>query len=103
VTLHEYLITHPNESPETIVEWWIKELAQEPKDAAVPDITMCTSEECHRRSTCRRSRYSGMVPDQYGQSYTMWDHKTCTHYWPVKPVKKKDIAKELADAFVGMP
>ena len=36
----------------------------------MPDITMCDSKICEVRGRCRRSPYSGTMPDRVGQSWT---------------------------------
>lgn len=94
MNLQEHILSHPNEPPADTVAWWIAELDKEPKDYKMVDVTMCSSEECSRRSSCYRSRYSGTVPDEY-QSTTLWDHNTCSMYWPVE--KKKDLKKLIND------
>lgn len=96
MTLHEHLIANPNEAPADTVAWWIAELNKETKDYTMPDISMCGSEECSRKTTCRRNPASGTVPGEW-QSWGGFDHKNCNNYWPV--LKKKGL-KKLIDEYL---
>ena len=50
----------------------------------MPDITMCNSQKCERRKTCKRNPASGTVPDKYSQSWQEFDAGgKCELYWPI--------------------
>lgn len=58
----------------------------------MPDITMCTGENCSLKETCYRYKAE---PSEYRQSYFVkppyviqFGEDSCKHYWPIK--EKKD-------------
>lgn len=52
----------------------------------MPDISMCPSVDCPSRSNCYRHTDSGTKPNEYRQTYTVFewnlDAGKCDDYWP---------------------
>jgi hypothetical protein len=51
----------------------------------MPDISMCASDTCHRRTECYRHAASGTEPNPYRQSYfisTQINEDKCEYFSP---------------------
>jgi len=51
----------------------------------MPDISMCASETCRRRTQCYRNEASGTEPNPYQQSYfisTQINEDNCEYFTP---------------------
>ena len=51
----------------------------------MPDIAMCPSTTCPKRTTCRRSPESGTKPNERRQAWMGFgeEGEPCESYWPV--------------------
>jgi len=53
----------------------------------MPDITMCASTTCHRRTECYRNAESGTEPNPWRQAYFLYVDETdvgCEKFSPVR-------------------
>ena len=69
----------------------------------MPDITMCGTADCPKRSTCYRSPDSGTRPCEWRQSWSMfgWQDRMgsfdCPHYWRTddfRPAGRAALARD---------
>jgi hypothetical protein len=64
----------------------------------MPDITMCASDSCHRRTECYRNEASGTEPNPWRQAYFISseiEKDNCPYF---SPQDTKKYVKEKPDA-----
>jgi hypothetical protein len=64
----------------------------------MPDITMCASDTCHRRTECYRNEASGTEPNPWQQAYFISseiEKDNCPYF---SPQHTKKYVKEERDA-----
>jgi len=53
----------------------------------MPDISMCTNEDCRKSSLCKRHADSGTLPNVYCQTYITFNPMTdgnCDYFWDIE-------------------